>query len=408
MRHFLRFLILAGLGAAAWANSSGAPAQLSGAPGEGTCTACHVGTANSGPGSLQIRFDGALNWTPGQPVKVKVTLSDPNATRWGFQLTARAASNPGQMAGSFRIIEDTTRLAPNPPPGLQFVTHTLTGTHAGTTGSVSWQVEWTPPADAGFGDVIFYAAGNAANGNGQADPGDRIYTATFTASPGTPVSGVVKVLPQLAFGTSSDRGNWATAVYLHNATDAPVQATVRFFGADGTPLAVPGVNATSAALNLGPRGTGVVEIPTVGPLTQGWVQVEAPDGVIGYGIFRQALQDVNPQEGVVPFSSSTSPGATILFDETDYITAVAVLNPGSGPVTVNVRARSESGVEIGSFQLPLAARQREAFRVRDRPEMTQILGRRGVLEFSVSGGAVSVLGLRFNNLAFTSILPAEK
>ena len=84
MRHFLRFLILAGLGAAAWANSSGAPAQLSGAPGEGTCTACHVGTANSGPGSLQIRFDGALNWTPGQPVKVKVTLSDPNATRWGF------------------------------------------------------------------------------------------------------------------------------------------------------------------------------------------------------------------------------------------------------------------------------------------------------------------------------------
>ena len=408
MRHFLRFLILAGLGAAAWANSSGAPPELTGAPGEKTCTACHVGTANSGPGSLQIRFDGALNWTPGQPVKVKVTLSDPNATRWGFQLTARAASNPGQMAGSFRIIEDTTRLAPNPPPGLQFVTHTLTGTHAGTTGSVSWQVEWTPPADAGFGDVIFYAAGNAANGNGQADPGDRIYTATFTASPGTPVSGVVRVLPQLAFGSSNDLGNWATAVYLHNATDAPVQATVRFFGADGTPLAVPGVNATSAALNLGPRGTGVVEIPTVGPLTQGWVQVEAPDGVIGYGIFRQALQGVNPQEGVVPFSSSTSPGATILFDETDYITAVAVLNPGSGPVTVNVRARSESGAEIGSFQLSLAARQREAFVVRDRPEMTQIRGRRGVLEFSVSGGAVSVLGLRFNNLAFTSILPAEK
>ncbi|MCX7602699.1 MAG: hypothetical protein N2036_01345, partial [Bryobacteraceae bacterium] len=220
-------VLLAGV---AWANSNGAQILFSGAPGEANCSACH-GQANAGPGSLQIRFDGAVNWAPGQPVRVRVTVSDPNATRWGFQLTARAASNPDQMAGSFRIIDNTNQLRTS--GDKQWVTHTLTGTRAGTTGSASWEVEWTPPASAGFGDVIFYASGLAANGNGQNDLGDRTYTATFTASSGTPVTGTTRVLPQLAFGSSSDLGNWATAVYLHNTTSAPVQATVRFFGVDG-------------------------------------------------------------------------------------------------------------------------------------------------------------------------------
>jgi hypothetical protein len=396
------------IAAAAWANSNGAPPQLSGAPGEGNCSGCHGGAPNSGPGSLQIRFDGVSTWTPGQAVKVKITLSDPNASRWGFQLTARAAANPNQMAGSFRIIEDTTRLASGAPAGLQYVTHTLAGTRPGTTGSVSWEVEWTPPSDAGFGDVIFYASGNAANGNGQADLGDRIYTATFTAAPGSPGAANVKVLPQLAFGSSATLGNWATSVYLHNTTSSPVTAIVRFFGTDGRPLTVPGINASVTTLNLGSRNTGVVEVPNVGPLTQGSIFIEAPDGIIGYGIFRQALQGVNAQEGVVPLSSSTSTGATIVFDETNFVTAIAVLNPSAGGIAVTVRALDSVGLELGSFVLNLGPKHREALVVRDRPEMTRIRGQRGVLEISSIGGPVSVLGLRFNELAFTSILPAEK
>lgn len=405
MNMFVFLLAAAALASTARANSGGAPILFSGAPGEGNCSACH-GPANAGPGSLQIRLVDAVNWTPGQPVRLRVTVSDPNATRWGFQLTARAASNPDRTAGSFRLLDGSVQR--RTLSDKEWVTHTLTGTRPGTTGSSTWEVEWTPPADAGFGDVIFYASGLAANGNGQNDTGDRTYTATLTASSGSPVTGVTKVLPQLAFGSSSDLGNWATAVYLHNTTSAPVQATVRFFSAEGAPLSVPGVNAASTVISLAPRGTGVVEVPTVGPLTQGWVQVDSPEGVIGYGIFRQTLPGVNPQEGVVPFSSSSSAGAAIVFDETDYVTAVAVLNPGTAPVTVIVAARDEAGNEIGRFTLALNARQRAAFVVRDRPEMTAMRGRRGVLEFSAADGPVSVLGLRFNGLAFTSILPAER
>lgn len=402
---FAAFLLLP---CAAWANSSGAPAQLSGAPGEGNCSACHGGTPNTGQGGLALVLVGASQWTPGQPVRVRLTLSDPNATRWGFQLTARSSANPSQMAGSFRVIETATQLAANAPPGLQYLTHTLTGTKPGVTGSVSWEVEWTPPSDAGFGTVSFYVAANAANGNGQADTGDRIYTGVFSFDPGAPSGGVVRVLPQLAFGSSSTLGNWTTSIYLHNSSAAPVQVTVRFYGVDGSPLTVPGINAASTQVSLGALGTGVVEVPNVGPLVQGSVFIEAPDGVIGYGIFRQALQGVNPQEGVVPFSSSASSGAVIVFDDTDFVTAVAVLNPGSSAITVTVRARDAAGAEIGTFTLNLNPKQREAFAVRDRPEMTLVPGKRGVLEFSSSGGPVSVLGLRFNQLAFTSILPVEK
>lgn len=407
MKAFAAILLGLGLAGTAWAHSGGAQILFSGAPGEGDCSACHgAGTPNAGPGNLQIRFDSAANWTPGQPVKVKVTLSDPDALRWGFELTARAASNPSQMAGSFRIIDGTNQLRTSGP--TQWVTHTLPGTRPGTAGSSTWEVEWTPPSDAGFGDVIFYAAGNAANGNGQADNSDRVYKSSFTASPGTPATGLTRVLPQLAFGSSSTLGNWSTSVYLHNTTPSPVMATVRFFDAGGSPLAVPGINDSSTQVSLGALGTGVVEVPNIGPLTQGSVFIEAPQDVIGYGIFRQALQGVNPQEGVAPFSSSTATGAAIVFDDTDFVTSVAVLNPGSSAVTVTIRARDANGVEIGAFTLNLNPRQREAFAVRERPEMTMVQGKRGVLEFSSSGGPVSVLGLRFNQLAFTSILPAER
>jgi hypothetical protein len=97
----------------------------------------------------------------------------------------------------------------------------------------------------------------------------------------------------------------------------------------------------------------------------------------------------------------------MLFDETEFVTSLAVLNPSAGGIAVTVRARDSLGFEIGSFVLNLGPRQRQALVIRDRPEMSRIRGKRGVLEISSIGGPVSVLGLRFNQLAFTSILPVE-
>src|SRR5262245_27281223 len=84
----------------ALAISSGAPEGASGAPREITCTSCHGGTANSGPGRLRIDFAGSSTYTPGQKVRMRVVVEDPNAKRWGFELSARLESNADTRAGS--------------------------------------------------------------------------------------------------------------------------------------------------------------------------------------------------------------------------------------------------------------------------------------------------------------------
>src|SRR5438128_772054 len=53
----------------------------------------------------------------------------------------------------------------------------ITAIGAGNT----FQFDWTPPAT-DVGNIILYAAGNAANGN-DVETGDHIYTTTLTLTP---------------------------------------------------------------------------------------------------------------------------------------------------------------------------------------------------------------------------------
>jgi hypothetical protein len=362
--------------------------------------------ANSGEGKIEISLVNASNWTPGQALTLRVTVSDPTARRWGFQLSARSASNPAIPLGTL-VVSDTANTQLRTGGATQFVTHRTVGTKPDTQGSATWEMRWTPPDSAGAGDVTFFAAGNAANNNGEADSGDKVYTANLTVGAGSPSAGMTKVLPQLAFGSQAGAGAWYTAVYLHNTTSGAVQVPVSFFGADGAPLSISSVGGSSTTVNLAGKGTGIIEI-NVGPLTQGWVQAQMPDGVIGYGVFRQSVSGNNDQEGTVPFSSTTSSGATLVFDETAFDTAVSVLNPTATDVTVTMTVRDDKGTLIGTSNLALGAKKREAFVLKGRTELAGMQGKRGSAEFTVSSGAVSILGLRFKGLSFTSILPAEK
>jgi len=164
---------------ALFANSDGADPGHTGAPGEQVCTACHSGTANSGRGRVQITLGSGATWTPGARVRIEVQVEDPTARRWGFQLTARSSANAQQTAGTLAASDNQTQLVSQ--AGRQYVTHTATGTRNGTTGSVRFGFDWTAPA-ADFGPVTFYAAGNAANGNGS-NSGDSIYTVNLQAAP---------------------------------------------------------------------------------------------------------------------------------------------------------------------------------------------------------------------------------
>jgi hypothetical protein len=152
------------------------PARRTGAPGESTCNGCHSGALNDGLGVLTITGAPA-SYLPNQKYSVTVTLTRGGQSRWGFELTVlRKADNI--MSGTLTATSPltTTQVA----LGKTYVSHTTLfgqdGTHAGTAnGPVSWTFDWTAPA-AGADTVVFYAAGVAANNNGDADPGDLVYT----------------------------------------------------------------------------------------------------------------------------------------------------------------------------------------------------------------------------------------
>ncbi len=188
-------VILAAIPALILAHSSGPDPRKTGAPGDSTCaeSACHIGTAvNGGGGKIELSFDSGTSYTPGTKVKVTVKVTDSAARIYGFQASSRLSSNTRNAqagtftagAGQFVLCEDGSN---RPAAGcrstapLEFVEHN----NPNSTGI--FQFDWTPPATAA-GDVVFYVAGNAANGNGAADRGDHIYTtmATLTAAASGP------------------------------------------------------------------------------------------------------------------------------------------------------------------------------------------------------------------------------
>jgi uncharacterized protein (TIGR03437 family) len=164
--------------------ASGVPTDNNGA----TCTNCHTTfrPVNSDPrGTLEILVD-RMTYTPGVTKKIRIRLQHPEAMRWGFQMTSRQSSDTTKGAGTW-VVNDTVQIKcglsiANPPcagePEPQFVEHVDSSTRPGTREGVEWEIEWTPPANE-VGDVVLYAAGNAAN-NSSTSQGDYIYNTSIT------------------------------------------------------------------------------------------------------------------------------------------------------------------------------------------------------------------------------------
>lgn len=166
-------------------NQAPPPIKRTGAAVDGglSCTACHrTFEANSDSrGSVRLQVSG---YRPNTTQRLRVTVSHPEAMRWGFQITARLANDLTKPAGNFvpndevavRCDDGTPRGSPPPcgPGQTQFASHTNTSTSPGQRDSRSWEFEWQAPTN-DVGDIVFFLAGNAANNN-NANSGDRIYT----------------------------------------------------------------------------------------------------------------------------------------------------------------------------------------------------------------------------------------
>lgn len=171
--------------ALAMAFSSGPDPRLTGGFKEGTCVRCHSSfPLNEGRtlgGIFKIEGE-PRNYEPGVTYTLTVIAAHPGQSRWGFQLSARSADS-GSQAGSFAPLDSATHVQTE--DGIEYISHTEGGTRKGVLdGPVEFRFTWTAPSQSG-GMVIFNAAGNAANGNGNQE-GDYIYTAgSFTRPAGT-------------------------------------------------------------------------------------------------------------------------------------------------------------------------------------------------------------------------------
>jgi uncharacterized protein (TIGR03437 family) len=204
-----------------WAYEYGPNPGYVGIPSENggqTCAnaGCHSGTANNpaNKGSVSVTFPSGTAYIPGVLQHLTVTIADPAPTQgaWGFQLTARLASNVSTMEGTFAPVDANTQImcsetnlqiynaycltgagkgcafpssAPACPANLPlaYMEHSYTGylTTMGT-GSGSYQIDWTPPAT-NVGNITFYVAGNAGVPGPPNVAGDHIYTTKYTLTP---------------------------------------------------------------------------------------------------------------------------------------------------------------------------------------------------------------------------------
>lgn len=154
---------------------SGSPGGRTGSPGDSgnNCTACHSGTPQQATDwiSTNIPPEG---YTPGQTYTITASGDHFGVAKFGFETTAEDAS--GVKQGTIIITDATQTKLVN---ANKAITHTIDGTTPfGDT--KTWNFDWTAP-QAGTGDITFYGAFNAANGNGSTS-GDVIYLTSTTVT----------------------------------------------------------------------------------------------------------------------------------------------------------------------------------------------------------------------------------
>jgi len=215
-------------------------------------------------------------------------------------------------------------------------------------------------------------------------------------------------VPQLADGAT-----WKTTLTVFSRSSRTTQVEILFFGDDGKPLALPIVGKGPVATvqaNLGPFDSATFETEgTSNTLLVGWAHVESDNEVGGVSVFRQRVPGSQDTEGAVPF---TALGTAVIssFDNTGgFITGVAMVNHGFGPVTLNIGFTAEGGQSLTPGTLVLNPKYHTSFVLAER--FPQVAGKRGTMQVTgvtyqgLVEGSISVLGLRFNPRGSFTTLP---
>jgi uncharacterized protein (TIGR03437 family) len=253
-----------------YAYASGPDPGYSTAPGDNATgcinSNCHLGTINSGKGSVKIVASGGTTYVPGQTQQITVTITDSTERKYGFQLSARVDSSPTTMGAGLMVpgadgftqtlgCADAVTLHPAGCSGansrtLQWIEHSSNGYLASATApSYTYKFSWTPPAT-NVGTVTLYAAGNAVTG-ALLVTGTQTYSTSLQLSPGTappanaPAISSGGVVSASNFGafTSAGPGSWIE-IYGTNLAPSTYTWAGTDFSGSAAPTTINGVKVT--------------------------------------------------------------------------------------------------------------------------------------------------------------------
>ena len=104
-----------------------------------------------------------------------VTITDPGAGWWGYEMTAVRVSKPTTGAGTFKATDTFSSVR---KLGTKSYAAQLND-QQGKTKKVTYKIDWTPPKT-NVGKITLYLAGVGGFG----DPSlDSVYTSSLTLSP---------------------------------------------------------------------------------------------------------------------------------------------------------------------------------------------------------------------------------
>jgi len=156
-----------------WSYPKDPPLGKTGAPGEGTCGDCHGG--GSGGGNITVTSSAGKHYKPGVKQHLTVTISDPNASDWGYEMTAVQVSHSSTGAGAFKAVDSNSDVRKSGTKSYAAQINDFQG----STNKVSYKIDWTPPKKK-VGKITLYLAGVGGVG----DPSfDSVYTGKLTLSP---------------------------------------------------------------------------------------------------------------------------------------------------------------------------------------------------------------------------------
>jgi uncharacterized protein (TIGR03437 family) len=202
------------------ANPINPPLAFTGGYSEPSCTQCHTGTVNPPGGSVSILGVPAV-YQPGVTIPLQVQIADAAGASWGFELSARFAN--GSQAGSFTPSGTVSvAIATWDAFPVQYARPGAAAVQAGP--KFFFNVNWTTPPDLSGGEVVFDAAGVAANNDRQAS-GDHTYTTEVRSAPGSPQVNIGGIVSAASYQSAFSPGQLISIFGTNLTTGGPYLAT---------------------------------------------------------------------------------------------------------------------------------------------------------------------------------------